>query len=208
MIYKRLKIHFFMVLKELKQEIDGLESFDKQLIRFRQSWIKQIGSRSNSNFPFLKKLDCKTKKEINNNLENCNKIYKQLRQAKFTHEKISSLAHYLIQLKLASFNGDNIKPKMLVSKFIDDDFLKLTNVINEIDQFDFNLKNLKKIYDKTNQIVSRKVTLEKSVIFNDSPHLKNFNEIMKTHRQQKKLLKTLGEEFIKLAKEMKKQKRL
>ncbi|MFH1682457.1 MAG: hypothetical protein ABIA37_01550 [Candidatus Woesearchaeota archaeon] len=197
-----------MELKELKKEIDGMERVDLLLLKFKKSWLKQIKPNTNKQFPFLNKLDAKTRKQLNVNLETHQKVFNQLRYARFTQEKISSLAHYLIELKLASFNGDTKKPQVLINKFINDDFLKLTNVINEVDQFEFNLTNFKQIYDGVNNLVSEQLTLEESLLFMGAAHQEHLAALFQISQKQKKLLKSLGTEFIALVKEMKKKKRL
>lgn len=197
-----------MELKELKKEIDRLERVDAVLFKFKKSWLKQIKPNTNKQFPFLRRLDSKTKKQLNLKLETHQKVFNQLRYARFTQEKISSLAHYLIELKLASFNGDTKKPQAILNKFINDDFLKLTNVINEADQFEFNLNNLKQIYDESNILVSEQLNLEDSLLFMGAEHQQHLASLFEISHKQKKLLKSLGVEFISLVKEMKKKKRL
>jgi len=128
-----------MELKELKKEINSLASIDENLLGFKNSWLKQIKHNTNQQFPFLQELDQKTKKELNNSLSSYQKLFNQLKYAQFTQEKLSSLAHYLVELKLTSINDDKKKSKVLLNKFIRDDFLKLKNLVDEVNQFEFNL---------------------------------------------------------------------
>lgn len=197
-----------MEIKELKKEIDGLTRVDKSLNGFKESWLKKIQSNTNKEQLFLQELDEGDKKEINGYLEAYQKIFNQLSYAKFTQEKLSSLAQCLIELKLTSLNGDRNKPKMLVNKFIKDDFLGLKQLVDELNQFDFNLKNLNLIYEKTNQLLLQKMPLEYSVALLDGAHKNHLNSLFLTSQKQKKLLKGLGKEFISLAKDMKKKGKL
>jgi hypothetical protein len=197
-----------MELKELKKEINNLSGINKTLLNFRESWLKQIKQNSNQQFPFLQKLNKEAKKEINNYLSSYQKIFNQLKYAYFTQEKLSSLAHYLIELKVTSFNKDKSKSKILLSKFIHDDFLKLNILVDEVNQFAFNLDNLKQIYNKANQMLVKNISLEHSITLMDSPHKNHLNSLFLISKKQKKLLKILGKEFLSLAKEMKKKKRL
>lgn len=199
---------FTMELRELKKEINNLTRIDKILSKFKNSWLKQIKSDTNRQFPFLQELDESIKKEINNCLFSCQKMFSQLKYAQFTQEKLSSLAQYLIELKLTSLNKDKNKSRVLLNKFINDDFLKLKVLIDEVNQLEFNLKGLKQIYNKVNQLLIQNIPLEHSVALMDSPHKNHLDSLLLISKKQKKLLKILGKEFISLAKEMKRKKNL
>jgi len=192
-----------MQLKELKKEINSLSNLNKTILNFKNSWIKQIKPNTNRQFSFLQKLNKKTKNEINNNLSSYQKICRQLNYVQFTQEKLSSLAHYLIELKLTTLNENHRKSKVLLDKFINDDFLRLKNLIDEVNQFEFNLINLQQIYSQTNQLLVQKLPLEDIITLMDSPHKNHLNSLILISKKQKRLLKTLGKEFISLAKEMK-----
>lgn len=197
-----------MGLKELKKEINSLTNVDEVLLKFKNSWVRQIKSNTNQQFPFLRELDENIKKEVNDCLLSYQKIFTQLKYARFTQEKLSSLAQYLIELKLTCLNDNKRKSKVLINKFINDDFLKLKNLVDEVNQFEFNLTNLKNIHNNVNQMLLNNVSLENSVALMDSPHEKYLNSLFVISQKQKKLLKVLGEEFVSLAKEMKKKKKL
>lgn len=183
-----------MELKELKREIDGLADVNKSLSRFRKAWVKGV--------------DKKARKEVKTHLSSYRQILEQLKYAQFTHEKLSSLAQYLIELKLASLNGDNYKPRVLVKKFVKDDFLNLRLMVDETNQFEFNLNSLKQIYEQVNQILGQKLPLEQRVALMSGPHREALNNLLLTSKKQKKLLKILGREFILLTRELKRKKRL
>ncbi len=195
-----------MKLRELKREIDSLKNVDKTIVEFRTSWLKKIKRNTNQHFPFLLELDKGIKKEVNNNLFSYQKIFSEFRHSHFTQEKLSSLAKYLVDLKLASINEDKKKSKLLIDKFIKDDFLNLKKVVSEVSDFDFNLKNMKTIYDQTNKIIVKELQLEESVIFMDASHKDHLNSLLLVSKKQKKLLKVLGKEFISLVRSMKKRK--
>ncbi len=197
-----------MELKELKKEINSLTGVDKILSKFKNSWLKQIRPNTNQQFPFLQELDEGIKKETNDHLLAYQKIFNQLEYVRFTQEKLSSLAHYLIELKLTTLNKDKHKSKVLLNKFINDDFLKLKSLVDEVNQFGFNLNGLKQIYNQVNQMLLQNIPLEHSVALMDSPHKDHLSSLFLSSKKQKKLLKILGKEFISLAKEMKKKKRL
>lgn len=197
-----------MELKELKKEINGLADINKILFKFKDAWLKPIKENTNKQFLFLQKLDQETKKEINALLSSHQKIFDQLKYAQFINEKLSSLAHYLIELKLSFLNRDEKKSKVLINKFINDDFLKLKNLVDEASQFGFNLKNLRQVYGKVNKILLQSIPLKHSLIFMDSSHKSHLNSLFLASRKQKKLLGILGKEFISLVREMKKKKRL
>lgn len=197
-----------MELKELKKEINNLDNADKTLSKFKNSWIKQIKGNTNKHFPFLQELDSGLKKEINDSMLSYQKVLEQLKYASFTKEKLSSLAHYLIELKLTFLNKDKKKSKVILDKFIRDDFLRLKVMIDEVNQFEFNLKNLKQVYNQINKTLLPKLPLEHSLAFMDSPHKNHLNSLFLVCGKQKKLLKVLGKEFISLARETKKKKRL
>ncbi len=197
-----------MQLRELKKEIDGLNHIHKTLHQFRNSWLKQIKPNTNSHFPFLKDLESDTKKRINSHLSIYPKLFQELKYAQYTQEKLSSLAQYLIELKLTSLNGDENKPKMLINKFINDDYLKLNNLVDEVKQLDFNLQNLNLMYNKVNRLLLRNLPLEHSISFMDSPHKNHISSLLLVSRKQKKMLKLIGKEFVSLTKKMNKNKKI
>lgn len=197
-----------MQLKELKGEIDALAKVEKVLASFKNSWLKPIRFNTNKYYSFLQQLDPQTKTQLNFYLDASQQLLHQLAYAPFTKEKLSSLAHYLIELKLASFNGDQTKPKAIINKFIKDDFLNLRQLIDEANQFEFDLKQLKLIYYKVNRLLLPQLSLEHSVAFIDAPHKSHLRSLLAASEKQKKLLKILGKEFVSLVKEMKKKKKL
>ncbi|MBR9683878.1 hypothetical protein GOV03_05050 [Candidatus Woesearchaeota archaeon] len=197
-----------MELKELKKEINGVANIDENLLNFKNAWLKQIKHNTNQHFPFLQELDPVTRKEINNNLSTYQKIFNQLKYAQFTQEKLASLAHYLVELKLTCINEDKTKSKRLVNKFLRDDFLKLHNLVDEVHQFTFNLDSLTQLYHRTNKLVLQNIPLEHSLTFVNSPHEKHLKSLVAISQKQKELLRILGTEFISLAKEMRRKKKI
>jgi hypothetical protein len=197
-----------MELKVLKTELAGLDNIDKVLVNFKDTWIKQIKKNSNQHFPFLWELNKGVKKEINDCLSSYQGVLNQLKYASFTQEKLSSLAHYLIELKITVLNDDKKKSRMIVGKFIQDDFLKLKSLVDEVKQFESDLENMKQVYNKVNKIVAPRLSLEHSLIFMDSSHKNHLDNLFLVCEKQKKLLKVLGQEFVSLTREMKKEKKL
>ena len=196
-----------MQLRQIKKEIDSLGHINKTLLDFKKSWLKQIKPNTNQQFPFLQDLTESKKKKINNHLQSYPKLFQELQYAQYTQEKLSSLAQYLVELKLTSLNGDENKPKMLVNKFINDDYLKLNNLVDEVKQLDYNLSNLKLIYNKVNRLLLRNLPLEHSISFMDSPHKNKINTLLLISKKQKNLLKIIGNQFLMLTKQMKKNKK-
>ena len=190
-----------MEIKELKKEIDSLPDLNKVLSNFRKFWLKEIKKNTNPDFAFLQKLEEGAKKEINSYLKNCQEIWGELGYAQFINEKLSALAHYLLELKLTSLNGDKKKSKMIMKKFITDEFLSLKQLVEEVKNFELNLKKLRQVYDKVNQQILEEVSLEESVRLMDAPHKNYLNSLFLICRKQKRLLKSLGEEFIYLSRE-------
>jgi len=197
-----------MELRELKKEIDGLGQINKTLKNFRNSWVKQIKPNTNQQYPFLQELEEKTKKRINNHLSVSPKLFQELEYVQYTQEKLASLAHYLIELKLTSLNGEENKPQMLVNKFVNDDYLKLKNLVDEVQQLEFNLNSLKLLYGRVNRLLLRNLPLEHSIAYMDAPHKNHLNSLLLIAQKQKKLLKIIGKEFIVLTKQMKKNKKI
>ena len=193
-----------MKLKELKRDVDSLGHVNKTINSFKKTWVKHLKPNSNSHLPFLQNLDDDTKKQVNNNLENYRKIMAELNNVQFTQEKLSTLAQSLIDLKLTSFNGDNMKPRIIMNKFIHDDFMNLKTIVDEVNQFEFNLKNLNEIYHQTNHLITNNLPLEHSVTFMDSSHKNHLNTMGVICDRQKTLLKHMGQEFIHLTRNIKK----
>lgn len=190
-----------MSLRELKREIDGLTNPNKLLFQFRNSWIKVIKNNTNQNFSFLQELEPKLKKEINQQLLFFQKILSQLNSFQFTQEKLSLLAQSLIELKLTSLNKDQLKPKLLIKKFLRDDFLNLNILIKEITQLERNLIQLQQIYQQVNSLIIQHLSLEQSLAFLEAPHRNQLQALFSLLKKQKKLLVVLGKEFLSLVRE-------
>lgn len=197
-----------MPLKELKKEVDSLADLNQSLVKFKKTWLRQIKPGTNRSFPFLQELDSHLKKEINQLLASRQPFFNRLKYAQFINEKLSSLAQYLIELKLTSLNGDTQKPKMLLNKFLRDDFLNLKNMVDEVREFELALNRFQQTYHQINQVLARNLPLEHSLAFLAASHNEHLNTLRLTARQQKVLLRRLGAEFISLTRTMKKEKKL
>ena len=197
-----------MDLRELKREVDGLGDIDKNLRQMKSSWIKQIRKGSNQEFNFLNQLDDNSKKNLNDKLIVFNGLHKQLRRGQIVNEKLKTLAHYLVELKVASLSGDKRKPKILVRRFLSDEFTGLHSLVNEVKEFELNLNNLTDVYDEINLHLAGVLPLEHSVALLDSPHKNYLNKLKVISTKQKRFVKLVGKHFIFMAKSMKDRREL
>ena len=190
-----------MDLRELKKEVQSLTPIDKNLNKFQENWIKPLRSNTNSHLPFLKDLQPEAKKELNQKIIKFQEHLYFLKNAQLLQERLRFSVRQIIELKLTTLNGDKGKAKMIVNSLLNDDFVNMKNIIDEVCTLDKNVQELQTHYDEINQLLQKSLSLEESVFFMDLPHKLYLYNLVKTAQMQKGIVRKLGRHFVKLAKE-------
>ncbi len=195
-----------MDLREIKTEISSLPGVAESLQKFQDSWIKPVKANANKHIPFLKELSPKAGKEIDLQLNSLQKIMEEIKYSQVINQKLSHFSRYLVELKLTTFNGDLQKQKSIIKLLQGDDYLKMQNIIKDIQQFESNIKALRKEYNKINSLLQKELPLEDSVLFMGLPHQAHLNELSNISSRHKSLARHLEEQFISMVKETKNKK--
>ena len=196
-----------MDLRELKKEVHSLPIIEHDLNKFQKNWIRPIRSNTNQHLPFLQNFNSETKKEINKKLEKFQNHLYLLKNAQLLQEQLRFSMRQIIELKLTTLKGDSTKAKLITNSLLNDDFVNMKNIINEISTLDKNVQELCTHYDEVNELLQKSLSLEESVFFMDLPHKLYLYNLVKTSQKQKTLVRRLGRHFVSLAKETQLRKR-
>jgi hypothetical protein len=195
-----------MELRELKKEVSSLPNLSEYLHKFQQHWIKPIRANTNKNLPFLQKISEKNKQEINDNLFALQQKLKEVENAQLVNQKLQEYAKYLIELKLTTLNGNHTKGQYITKLLLQDQFMNTTNLLHDIKYLEKNVKSIAYKYHHLNELVQKEAPLEEAVQFMHLPHKEHLQTLLKVSRQQKVLVKHLGEHFVSLAKQSRRKK--
>ncbi len=190
-----------MDLRQLKKEVHALPSLQETIQKFQESWIAPLEPYTNSHLPFLKTIDAATKKDIHQRLLSIQGAFSGLRSDRISH-KLQQYTRQLIELKLASLSGDRQKAAMIKAQLLHDEALKMTEAITQLKMQEEHLQALTEAYQQINELLQRSISLEEMVLFLDLPHKTHLHTLQSTCRQQKRILRDLGNHFVELARAM------
>lgn len=191
----------------MKKEVRGLSSLEDSLDKFQKNWIKPVQDNTNRHLPFLQNLSPETKQELNQKLAKFKEQFYQIKNAQRLQEKLGFALRQVIELKLATLNGDQTKAKMISKKLLIDDFVNLKEIIAQVCILEENIQKIQTSYDEINQMLQKKLSLEESIIFMEQPHKSALYNLLKTAQQQKKIVHKLGRNFLDLVKDTKKKEK-
>jgi len=190
-----------MDLRELKKEVHSLPNLAEHLQKFQQSWLKPIKTNTNKHLPSLQNISQQKKQEINTKLFFMQQKIKEVESAQLMNQKLQQYAHYLVELKLTTLNGNKAKAQYVTDLLLKDQFLNTSYLIQDVKYLEKNVKSLAYKYHHLNEVVQKEVPLEEKVHFLQLPHKEHLQTLITTSKKQKTLLKQLGEQFLSLAKE-------
>ncbi len=195
-----------MDLRELKKEVHSLPNFSEHLQKFQQSWLKPIKVNTNKHLPSLQNLSPKKKQEINNKLFFVQQKIKEVESAQLLSQKLQQYAHYLVELKLTTLNGNKAKAHYVTNLLVNDQFLNTAHLIQDVKDVEKNVRSITYKYHHLSEVVQKEVPLEEKIQFIQLPHKEHLQALIATSKKQKMFLKQLGEQFLSLAKETNRKK--
>ncbi len=175
-----------MHLQDLKKEVDSLRN------------IEEIVDGVSSLFQSVKKTGIKTAP----GMKQVQPLLSQLRHAQLINEKLSSLAYYLIQLKVTSITDDKKKNQYLASKFLKDSFLNLHTLIDQIKMFEQDIAMLTQVHIQLLQ-AAQNAPLEQSIVLQDPRYKFLINDLTNLNKKQKQYTRVIGKQFVVLARNRK-----
>ncbi len=185
-----------MDLRQLKQNVHALPNVQENVEKFQQHWIKPLRSNTNSHLPFLQRLQPSTKKELNQKITLFYDTLGSVQQRGAVHEKLKSYAHYLVELKLATLRDDTAKATMLTNHLLKDEMMNVSQTLIEVQAFSDAVTLLSEQYHELNGLVQQHLSLEETLFLMDLPHKMYLATLVKTARDQKRLLVDLGRHFV------------
>ncbi len=181
-----------MDLRDLKREIEKLPHLGETVRAFRQHWLKPYQKDQPTKHSFLKNLDPKTRKELNQRLALLKEHLDCLESSQVIHEKFGHQARMLIDAKLSMFNNDSKKTKQLLQRLVHDDLLSVGLTIKDIRAFDASLQKISDEYEEINELLDRKLSLEEALFYMDLPHRIYLNTMLQTAQKHKAITRDIG----------------
>ena len=188
-----------MELKEIKKEVYELSNIREDLKNFRQHWVKPLRKNSNQHLPFLNKLDNQTKAELGKMLYHLQEDFSKIESAQIINIKLQQYSRYLVEMKLASLNGDENKSLLLTNYMLNDEFLSMKETIKEIRDFQGTVQKLSKQYEEINTLLQKKLSLEEMLFFMNLPHQRYLTRLLQTSDEHTRIVREIGHHFVSLA---------
>lgn len=189
-----------MDLRQIKTEIENLENPKNYIKKIKNSWIKPIRSNTNKHLSFLKNLNEKDKKKINNLIYEFNEHAKIIIFGENIKKVLQIYIIFAKDLKLSIFQKNNVKIRYITNQLKNDEFLNLNDTKKNIKNFDKNIKKLTTIYTKTNKYVSNLLSLDEQVNLLSNSHKHHIKDLHKLSKNQRILFQKFKKEFNKYLK--------
>lgn len=173
-----------MNVKDIQKEVQQLSNIDDVLVNFTQQWI----------IPVKKHLP---DKELKKELMAFRQAVEQAKQGQQITEKLKTLAHYLVTLRLASVTNDQKMRSIALQRFLHDPFIQLKMVIDDLQHYEETVHELQNHYRYIHETVAEALPLEHKVSLLDSSQQFTFQNLSVTVKKQKHFLKQIGQEFLK-----------
>jgi len=170
-----------MDLKKLKEAVNSIPSVDKGVDRFKRPWPTSI-----------------TDPNAGSKLTRFHSFLDSLKAGQFINDKLSILAHNLVQLKITLFRGEEKETKRILNKFLKEDGTNLNQLVDEVKEFRMQVDMLKDNYPTMLKDLKPHLTLENSIILHEANHTKEMEKLKEITKQQANHLKSVGNAFIKL----------
>jgi len=189
-----------MDLRGLKKEVGSLAKTKDSLGKFQENWIKTMKNTTNLHLPFLHELPLEKIKEINSQLATLRGPLKHIRQGIEIQEKMQLYCHYLIELKLAQIRDHQSKQNSIITNVLQDESLRLSTTISQIQKFHESVNHLTRQYNKINKTITRSITLEEAQEFQNYPHKEHLGSLRGIAKKQKGLMEEISNNFAALIK--------
>ncbi len=188
-----------MELKEVRDELISLPSVDSQVNKLEERWNRLhriTESHLNS------KLDPLQKKIINHKIQEGHRHLLTLKQNKMLQEMLRQYSHYLVELKLTLFKGDNAKAKVLTNMLAKDETLNLRQAISGVIHFQDSVKSFSRQFKEVSEILEDHLPLEEKIMLLDPTHQYSFKYLLMHSEKQKAIVRDLGRHFLNISKQI------
>src|SRR3989344_9285084 len=149
-----------MELKEVRDELINLPSVDSHLNRLEERW-NRLHKVTESHLS--SKLDPLQKKILTHKLQEGHRHLHTIKQNKLLQEMLRQYSHYLVELKLTLFKGDNTKAKVLTNMLTKDETLNLRQAIANVISFQDSVKSFSRQFKEVSEILEDHLPLEEKI---------------------------------------------
>lgn len=196
-----------MSLRALKKEVDELPALSPVLTAFQRSWLLPIRKGTAAQKALLYELPVECQVPVRKKLARAQLAVKQLKQSAALQEQLHIHAHHLIELQLSLFQKDRQRATMLMTRFLKDDCFPLSRALHLQQELAQEVRVLASSYRTVNEKLLKHLPLDERLRFQELYHGAHLLGVRQHVTQQQRLLKTIGQKFIGLAKSAKKEMR-
>ncbi|MBI2666073.1 hypothetical protein HYX13_00515 [Candidatus Woesearchaeota archaeon] len=182
-----------MSLRELKKETHALPQLKEHTEKLTDSCIHPLKA-------LLHELPHQHHAELGDKFKCLKNAAEQLIIFQNIQDKLQHQSRQLIELKLSEFTQDTAKAKVISHRLLKDDFFNIPQTLLEIRMFGAQLKDLQETYKELHQALHKNLSLEHHVQLLHLPYRQQFASLMNLFQQQQNIAKSIGKEFIKMAK--------
>ena len=138
---------------------------------------------------------------VRNQLKQLHRSLKEIKYGQIINAKLASLAHQLVELKLASVTSDYKKTRRIVNSFLKDPHGGIRRVIFEVPYLESQLSLLSNSYTALVDDLNEGLPLEHVVTLADQKHL--LKKLLSISEQQKMYVSLIGKHFVEMTRELK-----
>ena len=195
-----------MDVRQIKQHAQQLPRIDKLLNEFEQSWIHQLNKGSYAHV--LDKMPHQQRIEFHSQLKLLKKAVRDISFGQTVNEKLASLAHHVVDLKIASALQDHKKAHQVVQSLLRDPHSSLRQLTIEVPHVESQISLLCTSYEHMLEELCRHTSFESSVELLEGKHTLAIGDLRKVPAQQKTCLTQIGRQFVEAARKVSHQSNL
>src|SRR3989344_7931551 len=179
-----------MDVRQIKHQAQQLPRIDKLLNEFEQSWINQLNKGSYAHV--LEKMPQQQRKDFHGQLMLLKKAVREISFGQTVNEKLASLAHHVVDLKIASALEDHKKAKLVVQSLLRDPHSSLKQLTIEVPHVESQITMLCSSYEYMLEELCKHAPLESSIELLEGKHINVVADLKKVSEKQKICLHHIG----------------
>ena len=121
----------------------------------------------------------------------------ELAYGQVINDKLASVAHALVELRIAQLTNDNKKTQRITSTLLRDPHMSMKQLVDEVAAFDVQVAVFHDFYNHIIEEKLRTMNLEDSIDIVE--HLPQLRELREITQQQKLCMQILGKQFVSIA---------
>lgn len=192
---------FTMELRELKKEVQTLFEVHKNIEGLQAHWLCHVKEGKN-NFIAHNSLSVLVRKKVGQKVASANEYLEKMCMVQMLNEKLATNTRWLIDLKLAQFQGDKPKAKMLSRRLAEDSVASIKSIGREVQSFENSVQQFSEIYQEVNELLHKQLSLEEVLFLMDLPHRMYIHNLLKTSQQHKAIVRDLNRHFVEITTQM------